>query len=100
MKKIIILASLIFLFSASGDCGDIKYRIYKKNKTDKVEKYRAKLQRHYDATHTPGTPWIISVPVDTWDDKKAIPLVGTGCPENDGDDGVVDNIDPPAGEGE
>ena len=73
----------------------MKYRIYSKNKPEKVEKYRAKLQKHYDNTHVEGTPWIISCPVVTWDNKVAVPLVGERYPENDGDDGVVDSVERP-----
>jgi len=72
-----------------------KFRIYKKNKADKVEKYRKKAQAHYDANHVPGTPHIICCPVVTHDDKYAVPLLVEGYPENDGDDGMVDTIDQP-----
>jgi len=71
----------------------MKYRVYQKNKLDKVEKYNRKLQKHYDDTHVVGEPWIISLIVLSPLDRYAATLIGEGCPENDGDDGVVDTLE-------
>jgi hypothetical protein len=99
MKKLCLLITVILLLSFSSDgLAGVKYRIYKNNKIDKVLKYQAKIQKHYTENHVNGTPWITSFPVKTYDDKYAVPLVGEGYPENDGDDGVVDSIEPPAAE--
>ena len=74
-----------------------KFRIYKANKKNKCDKYIKKLQKHYDETHIPGQPWIIALPVVTYEGKYACTLVnnGTSEPGNDGDDGIVDSIEPP-----
>jgi len=94
MKKIIIFTIMILAFLA-GDCYGMKFRIYDKAKTADVEKYRTELQAHYNATHIPGTPWIISCPVKTWDDKIAVPLATEIYPNKDAPLGVADSIDPP-----
>jgi hypothetical protein len=72
----------------------MKYRVYQKTKLDKVEKYNAKLQKHYDDTHVTGTPWIISCVITTPLDRYAATLIGEDYPENNGDDGVVDTLEP------
>ena len=70
-----------------------QFRVYQKTKLDKVEKYNVKLQKHYDDTHVEGTPWIKSYIVVTPLDRYAATLIGDGCPENDGDDGVLDELE-------
>lgn len=102
VKKILFFVAIIFFFSCGlGNCyAEKKFKIYKANKYDKVLKYQAKLQKHYNDTHIPGTPWIISCPVVTWEGKYAMTLIGTGTPENDGDDGDTESIEPPIMPGE
>jgi hypothetical protein len=99
MKKIFIfIFSIMFLFVVTGTSQAFKFRIYKANKYDKALKHQKKLQDYYNQNHVPGTPWIISLPVTTWEGKHALTYVTPTYPDNDGDDGVVDNIDPPVGE--
>ena len=75
----------------------VKYRIYPKSKAEKVEKYRLKMQKHYNRSHDndPTSPLVICCPVVTWDNKYAVPLVGEGYPENDGDDEILNSIERP-----
>jgi hypothetical protein len=80
---------------AHGD-GLMKYRLYQKNKPDKVKKYRDKMQKFYADANVAGSPLIVCCSVPTYDGRIAVPLAGAIYPENDGDDGVVDSIDPPA----
>ena len=100
MKKIIAMAAaLFFLFASDGLC--IKYRIYKANKPDKVEKYRDKLQKHYKEIHIDGQPYIVACSIPTPAGRIAVPMIGDGCPANDGDDEVKDTLEPvDGGEGE
>jgi hypothetical protein len=73
----------------------MKFRIYAANKTDKVEKYRKKMQAKYDSIRTSKAPWIICCPVMTYEGKYAVPLAVDDYPEKDIAVSVVDSIDPP-----
>ena len=97
MKKIIILVIYVILtLPLSAEA--MKYRIYKANKEAKMLKHKVKLQEWYNVHHVPGTPWIICCPIvvaaGEHKGKFAVPLATETYPDNDGDDEVVDSIEP------
>ncbi len=95
MKKTIII--IICFFLALPCYAETKFKIYKANKAHKAAQYcKTKLQKHYNETHIPGTPHVFCFVIDTYDNKKAVPLYNTINPPNTDpeSDGVVDNIGP------
>lgn len=95
IKILYAFITLLLLYSYSY-AGEVRaFKIYSSDKEHKVQKYRLKLQKHYNDTHIAGTPHIIAVPVTMWNGKRAVPLCSDTPPDNDEDEGNVFSIDPP-----
>jgi len=73
----------------------MKYRLYKKDKKDKMLQRVQKTEEFYEKHHVDGIPWLRCCPVVTWDNKYAVPKALDINMGSDEDDGLVDSIEPP-----